>query len=86
MWFQSLWDWGTKLRFLHIIIDCQTTINMFFSKHSCPMLQGHSINNSIFRGANFGAYTDPSFPPKRGDNNHAIFREVTISVYHWRDR
>ena len=25
------------------------------------MLQNHSIKNTIFRGANFGAYTDPSF-------------------------
>ena len=33
-----------------------------FSQHSCPMLQRHSIKNAIFRGANFCAYTDPSFP------------------------
>ena len=32
-----------------------------FSNHSCPMLQSQSIKNTIFRGANFGAYTDPSF-------------------------
>ena len=32
-----------------------------FSKHSCPMLPNHSIKNTLFRGANFGAYTDPSF-------------------------
>ena len=32
-----------------------------FSKHSCPMLHSQSIKNTIFRGANFGAYTDPSF-------------------------
>ena len=33
-----------------------------FSQHPYPMLQIHSIKNAIFRGANFGAYTDPSFP------------------------
>ena len=27
------------------------------------MLKDHSIKNSIFRRANFGAYTDPSFEP-----------------------
>ena len=32
-----------------------------FSQHSCPMLQRRSIKKAIFRGANFGAYTDPSF-------------------------
>ena len=31
-----------------------------FSQHPYPMLQIHSIKNTIFRGANFGAYTDPS--------------------------
>ena len=53
---RSLWDWGTKSRFLLIIINCKTTIDMSF-------LNTHPLcyKTQYSGGANFGAYTDPSF-------------------------
>ena len=51
------------------------------------MLQGHSIKNSIFSGANFGAYTDPSFEDyidKNGTQNTKnaeVINEVIVCKF-----
>ena len=52
---------GYKIEFLLIIINCQTTINMSFLNTHALCYKTIVQKKSIFRGANFDAYTDPSF-------------------------